>query len=413
MDVALHASVESTQVQLPKDGSVNADDLWSRSLAPICFKADPSEADDRGFGVAFNNGRSCHDRLDLDWDDSEAQQTVTNSSGLNRVVAVGQKQGVLAIIADQNAQTSSSYVASTFGVRTSCHVSRADCDINIAESTYTCPELQLEGQFSQPLNWSYLDTNYPLSYADPEMPNPLSWSVAAVVNGDAETHEALVSTSDAAVVNNGNKLFIVVDCSSSVHNVDYSYVQGDFKIMMDSLANASTTSLVLAPVFPRLVEGSAGWGKKVLLSGLTAAVATEPSAQMVADSFAGVVNRVALSATTGIVSPSPVKYQLVATAYTLVPKAAAIIVVCLSHIYVIIGIALTGSAVYFCQKDPDVMDVQSRLSIMGLTAQAFEPRASGHPATRMRDLFKYSDIHEERIVRVKRTERGGWSWEAL
>jgi hypothetical protein len=279
------------------------------------------------------------------------------------------------------------YTASTFGMETQCNAVSTQCNLEAldgASTPFFCSEA-FQGDVSvmdeeevYPAcspncypNW-YLtyftnsqrnenETGYGLLKGGG---NPFYFGLATLVN-KASDAIPLNSTEIVGPIHGG--VAYVLECNSTVYDVEYDSVNGTITRFDTSMSNDSVANIFKGAL------GATTVGTDYLKQSASIAVFSE-SMQELCHKFAMSFNRATLSVGASTLQPNDaiVAQERSTKLVTRIPKAPLYTLVLANMLFVVLGIALAIMAI--ARSGGEVREIQARLSIEGLVADRFEGR---------------------------------------
>jgi hypothetical protein len=207
---------------------------YGRALSSDCLQA--------------SGANSCQTRADLHaGNNSEAVLTMKGLSDQNKIVRLDFNglpdfyNETVMILADARTPKGSSFTATTYGVSTMFMDIGADCQVSA--QSWNCSDHHFDGNFTQPLA-----IPKPKNLRLQE--NLVKWVIAAKVEGREGTFKHFTDDLNFAVDGNSSSLFTVMHCETSVWEVEYLKLGGEYIPQSIEPANATTSKLVFSPAFP-------------------------------------------------------------------------------------------------------------------------------------------------------------------
>jgi hypothetical protein len=234
--------------------------------------------------------------------------------------------------------------------------------------------------------------------------NPYYYSAALLTNMRNARPAALQTDPEALAGGHGGSTIVIVACTSTVYDVEYSSVNGTVKNWRSSYSNTSTTLIVQGT--QRLTEvGDSTLVQAVSIAGMAS------SAQEIADQFALAYSQTALAVASGAFEPrvalaSQVREPILVAR---VPKAPLFALVASNLLLVLLGVILAIVALISVRGNTG--EAQARLSIPSLVAALFETRIA-RPVSEVEEMFE--ERHGERGSRIgfSKAAQGGWVFQS-
>jgi hypothetical protein len=307
----------------------------------------------------------------------EAFNTVYNLSSINHLMTAVNDSTTYAFLGDAQVPGNVSYTASTFAVTTNCTSILNQCTQN--GSSFSLPFNCTGGAFAGNL-LEQTGPNFYMSYFnDSALTEPQQGFGIYPVNpfyiGLAAQYPASLSF--------GGKGFLILSCQVTVYNANYTWLNNDvYRFVPESVTNASVAGILSAPA--SLSQDPSSFVETRLSSLLR--YITDP--QMTSNQVSIVLSQMSLGYAAGVLSPRTNLAEIVQETLlvTRVPAAPLYILLALNCIYVLAGIGV-ASAALLINRSQDAREVQARLSIMGIVAQAFEPEPRGR-VEKVGDMFE-------------------------
>lgn len=303
------------------------------------------------------------------------------------------------------------YTANTWAVKSKCTPVTTQCmdeDRFFGPGTpFKCP-FAFEGDLAGMRPWqmayftdsSATDNSTELGPA----PSPYYFSVAATLNEQIGNPGRNQDDPEFVTATHGAPVFALF-CNATIHDVEYSLVNGSITRFLYQPSNSSTTTIVQGT--QRLTT----LGDDLLRQAASIA-AYNNSAQGLADGIAIAYSRVALSVAAGAFTPQPAaeaqlrREILVAR----VPKAPLAFLLLANLLLVVLGIALPAFALSALRGDTG--EIQARLSITGLVASCFEGARAREATDSVEALFEENFGRPGPRVGISKTSEGEWAYSA-
>lgn len=207
----------------------------------------------------------------------------------------------------------------------------------------------------------------------------------------------------------------ILNCSTSIYNAEYYWVNGT---VVSIEVNAFTPAYYGAAL-------SAPFGTNTALSHLSlqdasALAAYQKTPENLADVYSNYFSRAAIALTSGFsVAVANERESNRTNSYlaTRVPWVPLYTLIALKAVYAAFALGLALLAV-FLTRPSQAQEIKERLTIDGLAAAFFEPRAQHEQAVKnVQNLFEEhkepTPSDDTKRIGMLQTKRGGWQWVAL
>jgi hypothetical protein len=187
--------------------------------------------------------------MDLIISGDEAYNTAKGRSMLNKVVTLDFGglpdfyNESLSVLVDAGAPSTSSFVASTYGVSTYFMDIGSDCQLDGAYNSWNCSDLKFAGLISQPVIIQQAKSLLLQS-------NVIKWAVAAKVQAQDNTFAHFNNDSNFAIGGIDSSLFTVMHCETAVYEVDYLKIGDIYVPQSIKPANETISKIIFSPAFP-------------------------------------------------------------------------------------------------------------------------------------------------------------------
>jgi hypothetical protein len=318
------------------------------------------------------------------------------------------------------------YTASTFGMETQCNAVSTQCNLKAqsgASTPFFCSDAfqgDVEVMDEEAVypdcspncypNW-YLtyftnsqrnvnETSYGLLKGGG---NPFYFGLATLVN-KAIDRVPLNSSEIVGPIHGG--MAYVLECNSTVYDVEYDSINGTITRFDTSKSNDSVANIFKGAL------GATTVGTDYLKQSASIAVFSE-SMQELCHKFAMSFNRASLSVGASTLQPNDaiVAQERSTKLVTRIPKAPLYTLVLANMLFVAVGIALAVLAI--TRSDGEVREIQARLSIEGLVAGMFEGRRAKERVDSIDDLFEEKHGQESTRVVIHNSAQGGYEYQML
>ena len=213
----------------------------------------------------------------------------------------------------------------------------------------------------------------------------------------------------------GDNVFIL-NCSASVYNMAYTWVNGKILPQNQSLASDMYGAIFSAPF---AIDSGLG---HLSLENAAALAAYKSNPQDLSIQFADGFSRAAVALSTGVMNPAANLLEQSrnnTVLLTRVPKVPLFFLIGIKAIYALSSIFIAGLA-YLLPNLHESQEVKARLTVDGLVTGLFEPSANQEQAVkRIEHLYdehkpkeSHVDAEEQGNTKVgmKKTGDGGWIW---
>lgn len=364
---------------------------------------------------------SGHDSYALE-NPSEGYKLAHGIGMLNNITTVSSNGTWITILVPSTPHPFLDWRAKTIGVTTQCENIASQC-INttqsMSNSEFRCPKsLGFPSDFSGSIgiyqggsawNWTLFPNTLPANTTSIEynLPNPYNFVLQAV--GTEKPQDALANDTDMMMggfyVSN-----TILRCSTTIYDVVYSSINDTIIIEDHRPSNRNTSQSINGPTVFSLLPAASEQAnlQSFVQSGFSYALFSSTSVKQMSQSFADSYSRVTLAFGSTALDPieTLAEQKRTVSLVTCVPKAPLWTLVSLAGLYLFLTIVLTLIA--FRNTSIPVADIQSQLSIHGLTATSFE---STRAPDKIIDSITIEDRFEELRgeLEKKETRRVGFS----
>ena len=303
------------------------------------------------------------------------------------------------------------YTVSTYAIHSQCSPVTSQCananDVSGVGTTYNCP-FAFQGRVNTAVGASnsvtmayFTDSTGSSNNTDKTLiGNPYYYSAVILANMRNARPAALQNDPEVLSGGHGGATIVVVGCTSTVYDVEYSSVNGTIKDWKTSKSNSSMT-LIVQGTQRRTDVGNPNLIQAASIAGLG------NSAQAIADQFALAYSQTALAVSSGAFEPRAARASQVRDRILVarVPKAPLFALVAANLLLVLLGIILAIVALIAVRGNTG--EAQARLSIPALVAALFEVRMAT-PVNEVEDMFE--ERHGEQGPRIgfAKAVEGGW-----
>lgn len=194
----------------------------------------------------------------------------------------------------------------------------------------------------------------------------------------------------------------LLGCTMTAYEMTYSWINGSAIVNNLQLANGSVGTIINSPIYY-------GFGRTTLESNAYAASA-EGDAQAIAESYAYLYSRTAISLTSGIMTgrPTILEQHRERVLVARVLKVALWMLVAFNCVYGILGITLAFLAL--SASSGNTNDVRERLSIAGVVAFSFEGSRARRPVESKKAMFAEHFGESSAKLGIDRSSYEGWEY---
>ena len=194
----------------------------------------------------------------------------------------------------------------------------------------------------------------------------------------------------------------LLGCTMTAYEMRYSWINGSAIVNNLQLANGSVGTIMHSPIYY-------GLAKTTLESNAYAASAGE-DAEAIAESYAYLYSRTALSLSSGMMTgrQTILEQSRERVLVARVPKVPLWMLVAFNCVYGILGIVLAFLAI--SASSGNANDVRERLSIAGLVAFSFEGARARRPMESKKEMFAEHFGESSAKVGIERSAYGGWEY---
>ena len=349
-------------------------------------------------------------------------------------------------LSDVNVGRGLDFLANTTAVTTQCQVVTQNCQVNSSSEAFSCPgysspSFTYSGEVgvdpsaaTAPGNMSMVGIQFfedaalqnPIGYGSQSTElfsaqNPvhfLTWSKGfPPVDPTSQTFDEMYAGKYLQLDQSGDNVFIL-NCTTTIYKTVYAWVNGSVLQanqkygFYPELAPDTYGAIFTAPF---AIDAALG---HMALQNAAALAAYVPNPQGLADKFANQFSYAAVALTAGIMSPETSILEQsrndteLLTRVPLVPLYFLISLKALfalsSILLVVLAATLTGPS--------EAQEVKARLTVDGLAAGLFEPRAHQEKAVKEVNLL-YGEhrpevTHNSSKVGMRQAPAGGWVWVA-
>lgn len=301
------------------------------------------------------------------------------------------------------------YTATTFGMQTQCMPVSTACNLTRydgASTPFHCSDA-FSGDVTQDLyNWymEYLaDGAMSSNETDYGVQNPYFFGLAALVN--PEGGSTLNESVDEIVQPMHGGIAFVLNCSTTVYNIEYDSVNGTVTRFAKTPSNDSVANIWQGAN----AYTSGGIGTPNLQQAASLA-AFSNSAQELADKMALAYSKTALAIGAEAVVPKPALAAQERESFLVsrVPKAPLFTLVLANLLFAVLGVVLT--VVALATSGGEVREVQARMTLVGLVADRFEGSRGRNGVEEIKELFEETEGKGSLRVGIDYAEGSGYSY---
>ena len=284
------------------------------------------------------------------------------------------------------------FTGSTYGASAFCTPQTAACHFDNKEGQtaaydweFNCTDIGSTFSYTRPKGSPIMFENHTL-YSDPTCTTPMPWNYHARFY-DGELFPTLNMTNPsfpaAVMISNtyspnldstespggesgvGGGSGIVLFCNHTIFNMTYSFINGTYAITDRNVSDQVVASVANIPnMLPSLQEY---YNYQINI------VMTADSAQEAADAYASIYSQASLALLAKNLGMTPattaqIRRQLLVSR---VPKAPFYTLIAFNLLYVLLALGATLGALWVIRRKSEVVDIQARLGIAGLTAALF------------------------------------------
>ena len=339
------------------------------------------------------------------------------------------------------------FLTSTIAVSTHCGTVTQDCDIGGTDEGFSCfgyqsPSFTYSGKVGvDPASATAPDDmsnvgiqffrdpalQYPVGFGNQSTElfsaqNPihfLTWSKGfPPMDPSSSTFSNMIHSKNLQVDESGDNVFIL-NCSTTFYKTTYAWVNN--AILKDEQQSgfypeiaADTYGAIFSAPFA--INSALG---HLALEDAAAISAYQNSPQGLADSFASDFSHAAVALSAGIMVPNANLLEQSRNdteLLTRVPLVPLYFLISLKALYALASLLVVALAAFYTTPS-QAQEVKARLTVNGLAAGLFEPRAiQEKPIEKIEELYgEHKNTDEEYEVSkigMSQTEAGGWIWVA-
>jgi hypothetical protein len=343
---------------------------------------------------------------------SQGYQLVSGPSASNNITTVNSSDNTrqYAVLIPSNISPNTDWTAKTVGVSVECALIGAKCGmgkkaISSASIPFNCSGTDVplgEGASDRPAFQGSVFANYVSQILEPDgfnLPNPYVLGLATSIPGQLDTSEL---SNDPNIVPDVGQNGFVMMCTTSVWDLTYSSSNNSMTITDAKLSNLNTSQTVTAPV-----TMSTQSVQRFIESDLAVALFSSSTVNEMVSTFATSFSRLTLAFAASSFDHIPATSVFSSTTKIVACVSVAPLwaLVGLAAAYILLSFVLTIIALHVSRVD-NVRSAQAQLSVVGLTAAAFEDAPSSWPdgkAVRSAEelFWEYRNAEGAKLVKGK------------
>lgn len=342
----------------------------------------------------------------------DAIETINNISSTNLVAATTQGNMSYSYLAPSNPRPNVDFRASTVALHTQCQPISKKCNLAAAFGAFT--PYKCTDAFQGDLTRNDSPGGYNITFfEDSDLKveaqravNPFHVGFAGVINTVAAGNESLYNDPEIVHPLHGGD-GIIAQCTVTVYDFTYSYLNGTVTSVTTSLADERTTELMIGPMM------YTGYSFSMMNLALQRASLVNTSQQFI-DTWASTYNLVTLGLSTGAFDAQlSLEEQTWANLLVArVPKVPLFALLSFNVLFVLYGFVLFIFAML--SRPQETSNVQARLSLAGLVASKFEGEGAEKLVEELEDMFSEREGSTEQLrVALEKTELGGWAFKTI
>jgi hypothetical protein len=316
---------------------------------------------------------------------SQGYQLVSGPSASNNIATVNSSDNArqYAVLIPSNIPPNTDWTAKTVGVSVECALISKKCSlgrptISSASIPFNCSGTDVplgEGASDRHAFQGSVFGTYISQVLEPDgfnLPNPYVLGLATSIPGQLDKSELL---NDPNIVPDVGQNGFVMMCTTSVWDLTYSSSNNSMTITDAKLSDLDTSQTVAAPVTisTQSVQG-------FIESDLSIALFSSSTVNEMVSTFATSFSHLTLAFAAPSFDPIPATSVSSSTTAIVacVPVAPLWALIGVAATYILLGFVLTITALHLSRVD-NVRSAQAQLSVVGLTAAAFEDAPSSRP----------------------------------
>jgi hypothetical protein len=355
----------------------------------------------------------------------EGYKTAFNISSVNTLLSASAQNQTFVLLGDQQSIGSNlDFLATTVGVSTQCFPISQECNLTAvsgASTPFYCSS-GVNGDLtagnlpnnetsygSDPIytlyfNNSGLTENYDFYYPT----NPVYVALLAKARSTGGV-DSTGDSNDTALVDliHGGVAFILF-CNVTVYDVEYSYVNGSVSIIDFSPSNNTVAGIIDGP----MMELNSAY---YMLTNAAEIAVFANTSQGLADYMALAYSQASIGFASGVFSPrtNEVEQSRNTLLVSRVLKSSLYLLVGLNVVFAVSVFVIAICAWGANHSDEGVREVEARLNVWGLAAQAFEQSVAGKEATKVEDLFSERNAESTGVISLAPDDEGKWRFRTL
>ena len=352
---------------------------------------------------------------------SEAYKTLGNLSDINTVRTVQVNDDTIAYLGPATIPHNLDFQATTLGIGTQCTPITQNCNPGLetaSETPFRCSEgfygdlytLSIAGQdfstnnaYTQPVTGTvWFDDAALTRYANSSYQNNVPHNPYHLGVWTISQQTGPVDSADVVYTYLGSMAWLL-NCSTTVYDLTYSWVNSSVQAPNLTKANATMSSTLQYPSYLS-VYSKAWMDMSAYLAG------AEPDGQSLAQAWSTSYSKIAVGLTAGFLSTRTNLQEQVRTTKLVsrVPKVPLYFLVALNVVYATLGGVLAFVALVSAPNESN--DVRERMSIVGLVAYAFEGERARQPVEKKKQMFAEHENDGNSRVGIERSVRRGWEY---
>ena len=355
---------------------------------------------------------------------SEAYKSLGNLSDVNTVRTVQVNDHTIAYLGPASIPHSLDYQATTLGIGTQCSPITQKCNLR-SETGSTTPFRCSESFYGDLSQLSIAGVDFSTNNAQTAPITGMVWFVDAALtryaNGSYQNNlphnpyhlgvwaisqqaaaDGAVNSPDIVRTLTGSMAWLL-NCSTTVYDLTYSWVNGTVRSTNLTKANATMSSTLQYPSYLSIYT-KAWMDMSAYLAG------AEPDGKSLAQAWSTSYSKIAMGLTAGFLSSRTNSLEQVRTTKLVsrVPKVPLYFLIALNVVYATLGGVLAFVALV--SKPNENNDVRERMSIVGLVAHAFEGGRARKPVEKKRQMFAEHSNEGDSRVGMERSADRGWEY---
>ncbi|KAK3078696.1 hypothetical protein LTS18_006859 [Coniosporium uncinatum] len=357
------------------------------------------------------NETTCAIRADLFGGIDEASDTAKGVSLINKVVAQNEVGVSLMLLADSvgTSMVSTAYLASTYGIKTSCNSISRDCQLDAHNLTWNCSEQSFSGVMTKPVMLIHSNVTPTMTHLDQSShaqrhlkrrtahSNNVSLDWYAVINTKNAVSPTWRQNSEFATDDKKKNLFAVLNCRSEVYNITYQSFNGKFNVGSATPVDLTLIDAVLDPIFTEGNQYYSGFGTGLIYQAMLNASRTTTAFDDMVYVFANQASRIALASSAGISTPVLNIRDGTSSLVATVDKRPLYLLDIAIELYSVIALVQGIVAAWHMWKKPAAKEVQAKMTVMAMVDRAFWQELQ---------MVRRGSVNAEKRVGVERMASG-------